>query len=331
MPKEDMEELLIRSLRGDASEFERQQVLAWRRASLENEKRFREMSRLWALAAIDEPADYPPKPSADELLERARSRGVIRHVIRHRAAALLKTWPGRAVAAAILLAAGFGAADLLFSRSKERPFGAEEFVTGPSQTVTVSLRDGSVVRLGPQSRLRLAGESSDREVSLEGRAYFAVVKDPDHPFRVRTRAGEARVLGTQFDLSTSEGGLRLVVVEGRVRLTATGKGGGVEVRAGQVSRVIDGAKPTVVSVREPMAELGWVADLLVFQATPLDQAVRELEKRYGVHITPVDSVLAKRTVSAWFSGRSLEEVLAVVCRVVEATCSIDADTVTIGH
>jgi len=326
-----MDELLIRVLRGNASEFERQQILAWRRASLDNEKRFRELSQVWGMAGVVEPVEYAPVPAVDAVLERASATGSIPAAVRRRAMTLLTGWVGRGIAAAALLAAGFGAADLLVKRSDVRPFGAEEFVTGPSQTVTVSLRDGSVVRLGPQSRLRLRGgaESGDREVSLEGRAYFAVAKDPNHPFRVRTRAGEARVLGTQFDLSVVEGDLRLVVVEGRVRLSAGGSG--VEVKAGQVSRVIDGAKPTVVSVREPMVELGWVADLLVFQATPLEQVIPELEKRYKVRITPIDSGLGKRQVSAWFSGKSLEEVLTVVCRVVEANCSIDGQTVTIEH
>jgi len=320
-----MDETIIRVLQGVASEHEQLQLAAWRRASLSNERRFRALSRVWSMATADDRGDEdPPMPAAEELLRRAPAPSASMP-LRRVGHFFTAGWVGRGIAAAALLAAGFATAHVLTRRSASPSISAEEFATGGTETVTLSLRDGSVVRLAPRSKLRLLGQSPDREVSLEGRAYFAIAKQPDHPFRIRTRAGIAQVLGTQFDLSAVEDDLRLVVVEGQVALSAAGER--VAVSAGQVSRVIDGEVPTVVNVPDPKAELQWVADLIVFQTVPLEQAALELEHHYGLRVELVDSVLAKRTVSAWFSDSSLEDVLTVVCRIVEARCSIGKNSI----
>src|SRR5207247_1917000 len=79
-------------------------------------------------------------------------------------------------------------------------FGAQEFVTGATEAATIHLRDGTVVRLAPQSRLRLTGVPGVREVTLDGRAYFAVAKLAGRPFTVKSRGGQAVVLGTRFEV-----------------------------------------------------------------------------------------------------------------------------------
>jgi transmembrane sensor len=204
--------------------------------------------------------------------------------------------------------------------SRETPgdaWGPAEVLTGAAEMATVQLRDGSVVRLAPASRLRVIDNADRRAVTLDGRAFFAVAPMPNRPFVVTTRLGEAKVLGTRFELATGDGELRLLVVEGRVALSARNS---VEVRGGEASAVREGLvlPPTRVADAERME--GWVGRFLVFQATPMRDVAREVEAMYHVRLVAADSAMAQRTITATFIDRPVEQVVAVICSVVNARC-----------
>lgn len=202
----------------------------------------------------------------------------------------------------------------------EFTLGIGEFVTGASETATVVLADGTVVRLGPESRLRIPGIRGSREVFLDGTAFFAVAKLPEYPFRVRTRAGDAQVLGTRFEIRTNAGNLRVVVLEGRVALeSGTDR---VEVGAGEMSLISEGTSSAPVKVDDIRPLVPWLERFLVFQSTPLAEVAMELEREYGVPVEIADDALAGLTVTGWYADKSFEEVLAVVCGVLRAECSI---------
>lgn len=232
-------------------------------------------------------------------------------------------------AAAAILGLGIPIALLVRpdSHDIELGFGADAFVTGPAETATITLRDGSVVKLASQSRLDLEPTRSERRVSLDGQAFFAVAPMSGRPFVVRTAKGEVRVTGTRFDLATRGDDLQLVVVEGRVAVSASGLEG--EIRAGQMGRVVNGTPLPVLEVDDPHELSAWVGQFIAFQSTPLADAAREIMRHYPVRIVVTDSAVAKRTITAWFSDWSLEDVMTVVCTVAEARCSTEGDVITI--
>jgi len=234
--------------------------------------------------------------------------------------------PVAAVTAVLLL--GFGAwgwvARPLGSGSV---LGANKFVTG-AQSATIELRDSTVVRLAPHSRLQLVDVRGVRAVSLEGRAYFAVAKDPRLPFRIRTDAGDLTVLGTRFDVEAARRDLRLMVVEGSVALRSVDHGE-VKVVAGEMSQVKEGRLLPVMRIPNIETAIAWTGTFLAFQTTPMRDAVQEIERQYHVRVRLMDHSLADRTLTMWFVDEPLETVLGVVCLVLESRCSLDGDKVTI--
>jgi transmembrane sensor len=233
-------------------------------------------------------------------------------------------------AASLLVAAGAAAgavAGVRWIRPTTAGFGVEEFVTGKHQMASAQLGDGSVVRLAPHSRLRIVGSKNRRDLWLDGRAFFAVAKDADRPFVVHTPVGEAVALGTRFELNSSSNTLTLVMLQGRVALSANG--GTTEVKGGEVGTVARGSAPTVVNVSDVYPMLDWVGEFLAFEATPLRDVGAEIGQRYNVKVHIDDPELASRTVTAWFTDESLQEVVAVVCRVVNARCTISGSNVDI--
>lgn len=79
---------------------------------------------------------------------------------------------------------------------------AMQTVSTLAETRTVSLPDGTSVTLNHYSTLTYPErfKTDNREVELNGEAYFEVSKDKKHPFIVQTDAVDVRVLGTHFNV-----------------------------------------------------------------------------------------------------------------------------------
>lgn len=309
-----MEEIIVRSLQGRASADEERALSNWRQASSSNDERYRELQRLWSLIRDVEAPVVSSVPSVGDII---RSEGTSQSAAADtrrgdRARFSWRSW-GAAAAAVVVLALGISQAD----------FGAShvaELSTGTGEMATLRLPDGSVVRLAPRSRLLFSGTPDAREVWLEGRAFFAVAKQEGAPFRVRSHAGDALVLGTRFDIRIEEDNMRVLVVEGRVALSSGVER--VEVTAGELSYVAAGAEPSVVKVPDVQRMLEWLGEFLVFQATPLDQFAREFEQHYGIRVRILDATLANRTVTGWFTDQPAEDVLMMVCHAADVQCSV---------
>jgi transmembrane sensor len=303
-----MDEIIDREQRGEASAAELQQLAEWRRASIANEHEYRRLVRMLAVTRTLVSSLRTETPSAAAVL--GRRRDDVPPVPKR---ARWMPWAIAVGAAAAGLVAGF----VLPRTSQPQSWGVADVATGAAEMTTVQLGDGSVVRLAPSSRLHVSVSDSAREVTLDGRAFFVVAKMPDRPFVVHTTAGNARVLGTRFELATRERELELVVVEGRVALST--QAGNVEVRSGEQSGVRDQQPlaPTPVANADRMEQ--WVGKFLVFQSTSVSDAVREVERMYGVRVV-ADSVISRRTVTATFTDQTATQVLDVICSVVNAQC-----------
>ena len=323
-----MDELLLRYLRGRTTGDENRSVEAWLRETPDAEK---ELNELRMLVEAGRAADLEVEPGAPPATE-----SVVREAEARRAASIRRASDGRAygrparsrfglfagwatAAAAVVIALGIYASNRPGGTTEPGALAAQEFITAPGQTAMVRLGDGSVIRLGPGSRLRNV-DGAARAVVLEGEAFFSIAGNPAQPFRVTTAAGTARVLGTRFHLAARLDELRVVVVEGTVALGTTTEE--VRVGAGQAASLAEG-RPGPLTAAPPIEEAAaWLEGFLIFQDTPLELALREIEQRYGARVAVEDPDLLERTLTMWFTSRSLDEVMTVICNVVDAQCGI---------
>ncbi len=304
-----MDDIIDREHRGEATSDELRQLSEWRRASLTNEQQYRQTVQLLsATKALSTSARSAP-PSAAAILAR------------HRESSPSRVSRGRWTPWLIAGAAAAGLAAGVFAPRQSTPkngWGVTDISTGSAEMTTLQLGDGSVVRLAPSTRLRVTQSDSTRDVTLEGKAFFVVAKIPERPFVVHTSIGNARVLGTRFELATNERDLRLVVVEGRVALSSGADK--VEVHGGEQGGVRGQQliAPTPVANAKEMEQ--WVGKFLVFQSTPVRDVAREIERVYGVHVVITDSILAGQTVTATFTDQPVARVVEDLCSVVSAKC-----------
>lgn len=330
-----MDELLLRYLRGQATDDEKGSVEAWLRASPDAGQELDDLRMLVeAGRAADLEVEPGPPPATEVVVRRAEARRAAsiqrandrRDRGRHARSrfGLFAGWA--TAAAAVAVALGIHASNRPESTIEPGALTAQEFITAPGETAMVRLGDGSVIRLGPGSRLGVPSGQSTRAVTLEGEAFFSIATNPAQPFRITTSAGSARVLGTRFHLAAQLAELRVVVVEGTVALgTATEE---VQVGAGQSASLVEG-RPGPILAAPPIEEAAsWLEGFLIFQDTPLTLAIREVEQRYGATVAVEDAVLLERTLTMWFTSKSLDEIMTVVCNVIDAQCSIADGTVT---
>ncbi len=324
-----MDELIVKYLRGDATDFETRRLEQWRAAAEANEQEFQQVKRLWEKTGdLKRPVVDPPPPVSQAIAEaearRRRSRAKTRRQI-----VLRSPWTGLGVGAAAALVALFLGVRSDPGPVESRPVLAPvESSSGPGDITTMGLTDGSVLRLAQETRVEFVPSRDRRELVLEGKAFLAVAHDPK-PFVVRCRAGEVVVHGTRFEILTGEDSLRLVVVEGEVSLRGTG--GTAEVKDGQVAFLVTGASPRVLEGDDIWPLLDWPGGLLVFQETPLSQVMREIGRHFGNEPQIVDEEMGRRRITAWFGDETLDEVMAAVCHIAGADCRITEGEVTVGR
>jgi transmembrane sensor len=110
-----------------------------------------------------------------------------------------------------------------------------DHITATGEQQTVTLDDGSTVRLAPDSAVRVSYADDSRNVELlSGEAYFEVKRNPARPFNVQSNNATVTVLGTGFDVRQGDSGTDVAVKHGRVRVSPSdGTQGTVILGAGQ--------------------------------------------------------------------------------------------------
>ena len=324
-----MDDIIFRVLNGKAEPIEELRLANWRAESSRNEQYFREVSAIWQWTAspANDSQSVPPPPSLEAIIsqgEALRRQDVRLRFARGIGRREIRPWAAAAVIAAVSLGVwigrlGPGAAEVM----------GTEYFAGSTEAVTVALADGSFIRLGAGSRVRFVEHAELRETWLSGRGFFGVEADTERPFVVHTDLGDARVLGTRFEIASGDAELKVIVVEGRVAVTST-NGRAAEVSRGQVARLGTNGDFSVETVENVYDLLDWSGGILLFQSTPLPQVVEEVAAHFGVAIGLNDPALSTRTVTAWFGDDTLDEVVESICLLVQAECEIDPEGVRIG-
>lgn len=306
-----MDETIIRALKGVATDAERRGLDEWRRASADNERRYQEIAAVWRLTGgigtASRPETPPPPPPVAAILRRAAARPSRTRVAR---------WPLATAAAAVLAVAAWV---WMAAGPAGRP--SETYATADAP-LTVTLADGSFVRLAPASQIEFRESAAERVVRMEGGAFFAVAHDAARPFAVDVGDARTTVLGTRFAVERRADSVRVVVVDGMVALS-NGKGT-VRIGRGGVGVAVPGSPPSDTTVADVLSALAWPALPLLYHDTPLWQVAGEFSRHYGRAVTITDSALASRPVTARFDGEDFGDALAAICVIVRARCRLDA-------
>ena len=226
-------------------------------------------------------------------------------------------WRIAASVAAVTVAAG-AIGGYVYTHQSERgsslatmelPRGAPSvYQTAVGERTSVTLSDGSVVTLNTRSRLVVNYTPGRRDVTLvAGQAMFNVAHNTARPFVVTAGSRQVTAVGTAFDVRLDRKQVKVTLIEGKVR---------VEPARGSIWRALPLAPKTLAPGQELVAsnlspamtiasanipvETSWRQGVVVFNDTPLADAVAEINRYSPDPITVGDRELGELRINGRF-------------------------------
>lgn len=219
----------------------------------------------------------------------------------------VRRWAGAlAMAACLLLMISLGAGWQPLRWADD--LGAD-YVSAPGEIRTVTLADQSQVTLDADSAIAVNFSRGERHVQLRRGAGFFSVTHTGEPFVVDAEKGQARVLGTQFEVRLQPGGAQVTVLSGRVGVTAAPHAEQQILTAGQQVAYGDGVAEKLHGV-DSEAQLAWRQGWLNYYKASLADVVQDLRRYYPGRIVLLNDELAARRVSGSFPSKDPQAVLS---------------------
>lgn len=188
-----------------------------------------------------------------------------------------------------------------------------DYATGSGEQRTITLADGSTVQLNASSAFSVELKPERRTITLhEGQATFAVSADAERPFIVRAAGGEARVLGTQFDVDIRDGKVFVTVIEGRVAVADTRQG---QAELGANEQAIYGATAPLSTLAVNAEQVtAWRRGRLVFENRRLDSVIAEIARQGSGTVLILNPEIAALEMSGVFDISHPDTVIDAIAR-----------------
>jgi ferric-dicitrate binding protein FerR (iron transport regulator) len=188
-------------------------------------------------------------------------------------------------------------------------FNQVNYKTLPGEQVTVSLPDGSLVRLNADSHLKRKRFfwSSDKKVTLvQGEGFFEVEKGDG--FQVATKEGSIQVLGTKFNIKNRKDYFEVGCYQGKISF--------VEAKTNTKTVLTKGQEIIKIEERFSKDSLtnptpAWMSGESLFRNTPLYIVLREMEVQYGISFEATGVATDQRYTGGFIHG-NLETALTTV-------------------
>ncbi|SEW37743.1 FecR domain-containing protein [Chitinophaga arvensicola] len=319
-------ELLGKYLSGEASPEEAIAIDNWVADDAENRRLFGEVTAIWERSTPGTGHQLPDKKQA--LLE---LQGLLEQSKREKNVPVRKIFPYKSIVAAIgllLLASGML---YFFFYQEKTPSSASDVV---KQTATAisrdTLPDGTVTVLNSYSQLKYSPDfgKKNRELVLNGEAWFDVVPDPQRAFVIHIGDIHIKVLGTAFNVMRDSAKIVAIVKSGTILMYRGGDN--ITVKAGQKGEYLFNSRHFFVSDTADMNNMSYATRIFSFENTSLGEMVAVLEKAYSTKIIIENKKLENCTMSSSFDNRPLQYILDVISITLNVQWRKEHDTIYIN-
>ncbi len=175
----------------------------------------------------------------------------------------------------------------------------------PGKSYHITLADGTKVYMYAGSRLTypVVFSGKERRVYLEGEAYFKVTKDKEHPFVISTDKAEAKVLGTELNVSCYKGEpCHVALLTGSVLVSDKKATRSVKLIPGQGVTVKENS-PLAMSAENMDTYTYWLQGFIYYDDAPLAEVTKNIGRWYNVNVV-FDNEALKNLKLRYFCQRS---------------------------
>lgn len=304
--KEAIEGLLIRYCQGLTTPEECNEVEQWIDQSEENLRLAKQVYLIHRTT------------SDMEILQEIDTEKALKKVTRSFKPLLWKVWLHRIEKVAAILFLPLLCAYLvqMFGKSDENIQEMLEVRTKAGHITRITLPDSTVVFLNSRSTLCYPHKFRDgnREVTLKGEGYFEVTHNESSPFIVNLSQGlQIEVLGTTFNIEAYEDQpfASTTLVEGHVNFLYNKEGGKKVLSMAPDHKVLFDKNKENVSYYQvdSRTETAWKDGKIIFNNTPILEAIHQLEKSFNVSIGLRNENLKEYSFTGTFDEQALEPIL----------------------
>lgn len=181
--------------------------------------------------------------------------------------------------------------------------------SGESYKLTLS--DGTEVWLNAATRLRFPFYfgRAEREVYVDGEAYFKVAANAEKPFVVHTALTSVQVLGTAFNINTYQAGtVKTALVEGSV--ITKGKMNERQTLQPGIQADYNTSKGFVTSHFDEEEVLAWRSGVYYYHRMPLATLIATASRFYGMRFVLDKNKEAGQVVTGLMDRNRLEDFLS---------------------
>lgn len=229
------------------------------------------------------------------------------------------------MAAAMMLLLGWTVMQQWFGADKQIILTQTIAMNQPIDNILLS--DGSNVAINGGTRLSypetFAGEQ--RNVKLDGEAYFKVAANKEKPFVIDAGDIHVTVVGTAFNVKAYPDDERLVVVVDEGIVDVTGNNGVVRVTPGYQAIFDKTTGRLEKMLNQNVNYLSWKTGELTFKEMQMSEVLETIEQTYRINVEVAHDDINARRFTATFQNATSEEVIQVICRTFGLTYSQTAD------
>lgn len=322
----DINVLIIHLLSGEANETEKATVAEWLNQSVENRKLYADLRDIWLSSGTSGNADEYDLEGAirkfrEQISSKEQPSGKQIHLM-----SILKYAAVAALVLAIPFSYYFGTRNSALDNS------TTTIACAFGDKTSIVLPDSSKVWLNSGSKISFCSDfkNKERNVQLEGEAFFSVTKDKRHPFKVKTAGIQVEVLGTQFNLKAypEEKTISTTLVEGSLLVSSNTQ----ETRiAPDQKLVFDKANQKMVlqNLADTAPETEWKDGRFVFRNETLEELEPRLERWFDVEIVFADEQAKRRRFTGVLERESILEAISYFDSSKFISCKVDGNKIII--
>lgn len=303
--------LLIRFVTGQCTETEKKEVI---NALLQDEvlqKEYITLKNVWSLTRTVDSENVEDYTKEYQRITRKISGSKIKMIFRYAAVITAIFCAGS------ILSYQIARKDLKTTAIEKQ--GLEtKFVVPLGQTAEIQLPDGTIVQMNSGTVLSYSPDfsPSNRNVKLDGEAFFIVKKDVNHPFLVKTESLNIKVLGTSFNIEAYNDSLHEVnttLVSGRVEIEDVNNHKLVELIPGQNAKFNKLTGKLNIAKIDTNFFTSWKNGIIKFSNTPLEEIALKMERWYNVKFVFENQKIRKLHYSgAILKGKPIDQILEIM-------------------
>jgi ferric-dicitrate binding protein FerR (iron transport regulator) len=221
------------------------------------------------------------------------------------------------IAAMILLLLGLGTMFVVLNEKDMLSRKITVATTDNQKNLQVTLPDGSSVILNRNTALEYHRNfvKHGRNVTLKGEAFFDITPDTGNPFTINTGNASVKVVGTTFNVITSnaDSAVEVFVKTGKVIVTDSEGTRKIELDPGYIGTI--SSQSSEKHLNEDQNYMAWNSGILIYDGQPLNLVLRDLRRVYNMNVVADDPEILRNT---WTTNGPLdnqpeETIIRLIC------------------